>query len=459
MTNTLRYEAITGASLTGSDGATNRTYSLSYSNPLIAGFSLIVANTALQYETDFTISSGVITFINATWDNQPITMNYYTSSSSTSPTLDYATTLQLAAIMNIKNDVPEWSVGSSPVKETVGTGDDSTTKFYLDYNNIIAGSYTLYYGATEAAATTLTETTHYSLSKDDGTITLTSAGVTLVSTNNIYAEYSYINISIPDSLLNTIIGRAEQRVDKLVNTTFTDGTASNPSYPSTTEVQDSKGKYDRVYFTNNRPIKDVNSTLASDITAAATTLDVASGDGDSFPETGTIIIGSEIITYTGVSTDTLTGLTRGVADSTAATHDEDDEIHTTVIEISSTDEGSNVSWNALQHDSEVYVDEEQGRIFIYKNTILEDVYVTDIMVPRPDVAQRFRIRYLYGWDAVPVDITRLTLIIAKNMLVKDTVSKSLVSGRNEFSPELLDADETEMNSIITSYKEVKCGNT
>ena len=40
----------------------------------------------------------------------------------------------------------------------------------------------------------------------------------------------------------------------------------------------------------------------------------------SFPTTGTIIIGTELITYTGKSTNDLTGLTRGALGSTAASH-------------------------------------------------------------------------------------------------------------------------------------------
>ena len=60
------------------------------------------------------------------------------------------------------------------------------------------------------------------------------------------------------------------------------------------------------------------STLSSGINASVTSLTMASST--SFPSTGTIIIGSELITYTGNSGGTLSGLTRGANGTTAATH-------------------------------------------------------------------------------------------------------------------------------------------
>ena len=60
------------------------------------------------------------------------------------------------------------------------------------------------------------------------------------------------------------------------------------------------------------------STLSSGINASVTSLTMASST--SFPSTGTIQIGTELITYTGNSGGTLSGLTRGANGTTAATH-------------------------------------------------------------------------------------------------------------------------------------------
>jgi hypothetical protein len=60
------------------------------------------------------------------------------------------------------------------------------------------------------------------------------------------------------------------------------------------------------------------STLSSGINASVTSLTMASSS--SFPSSGTVIIGTELITYTGNSGGTLSGLTRGASGTTAATH-------------------------------------------------------------------------------------------------------------------------------------------
>lgn len=66
------------------------------------------------------------------------------------------------------------------------------------------------------------------------------------------------------------------------------------------------------------PISTAFSTLNGDISASATSLVLTSGA--SFPTSGIILIGTEKILYTGKSTNTLTGLTRGYDGTTAASH-------------------------------------------------------------------------------------------------------------------------------------------
>ena len=69
-------------------------------------------------------------------------------------------------------------------------------------------------------------------------------------------------------------------------------------------------------------IIDANkTTLNGAITATATSIEVANGGAANLTGTsGTIVIGSERITFTGVSTDTLTGCTRGVDGTTPKAH-------------------------------------------------------------------------------------------------------------------------------------------
>ena len=63
----------------------------------------------------------------------------------------------------------------------------------------------------------------------------------------------------------------------------------------------------------------VTTTLAEALDASETEIDLTSSTG--FDSTGRIFIENEEITYTGISTNTLTGCTRGANGTTAATHD------------------------------------------------------------------------------------------------------------------------------------------
>ena len=62
------------------------------------------------------------------------------------------------------------------------------------------------------------------------------------------------------------------------------------------------------------------TTLAADINSSATSITLT--DATQFPSSGTnyIQVGTEEISYTGISTNTLTGVTRGVRNTTAASH-------------------------------------------------------------------------------------------------------------------------------------------
>jgi len=75
--------------------------------------------------------------------------------------------------------------------------------------------------------------------------------------------------------------------------------------------------YINSYITQEDEI--TTTTLDGALTDSATTITVASTTG--FDSTGTIFIGNEQITYTGTSSTTFTGATRGANDTTASAHD------------------------------------------------------------------------------------------------------------------------------------------
>jgi hypothetical protein len=77
------------------------------------------------------------------------------------------------------------------------------------------------------------------------------------------------------------------------------------------------------------------STLSSSINTSVTSLTMASSS--SFPSSGTVLIDNELISYTGNSGGTLSGLTRGASGTTAASHSSGDTV---------TDASNFFAWNA-----------------------------------------------------------------------------------------------------------------
>ena len=80
--------------------------------------------------------------------------------------------------------------------------------------------------------------------------------------------------------------------------------------------------YVNSYITQEDEITTTN--LDGSLTDSATTITVNSTTG--FDSAGTIFIGNEQITYTGTSSTTFTGATRGANDTTAAAHSDDTQV-------------------------------------------------------------------------------------------------------------------------------------
>lgn len=448
---------VTGADCTGSDGASNRTYTFPESTVTPYAMNVSVSGATLHEGTgkDFTISSSVITFLNALWDTSVIRVSYFitygdptASSLTTTTTLKYATPLMLGEMLGLIKEIPSWEIGSAPTTlEDVGTGDNSETTFYLDQNHVVSDSYTLYANDVE-----MTETTHYVLTADTGKIVLTTAGVIMLSTNKLTAKYKYFSNGMDDSYIIAVLGRSEIEVDKAVNSTFVDGSSANPAYPTETEIQASEGYFQDRIITEKKPIIDIESALDGDITSSDTTISLASATGgDLFPSTGYIIVGSEVISYTGISADDLTGCTRGELGTTAAAHDDGDAVHSTIVFRSDTTEGTAVSWTIQPWQTSIFVD-AQGLIYKFKNASPDSL-------TRTGVAERIKIIYRYGYKTIPLDITRLTLLFAKKALANDSVGSAVIQGRDEFKPEVLNVDSEEIQKIINSYIILPMGNT
>lgn len=147
---------------------------------------------------------------------------------------DYTNTLQVVRVAGI---------GLEIVDENVGTGDDAEVDYDLDNKNVIAGSVTLYHGASGSnSMSDLIETTHYTLDLDSARILLTSAGVTELGTDILYAKYIHSE-KMSNTYISSHIIRAEAELELLTGrqwdeftavTEFFDGRENSfANYPNT----------------------------------------------------------------------------------------------------------------------------------------------------------------------------------------------------------------------------------
>jgi hypothetical protein len=91
-------------------------------------------------------------------------------------------------------------------------------------------------------------------------------------------------------------------------------------------------------ITPTRDISNTATTLTEALDNSETSIDIASVTG--LPTSGAIKVDSEIITYTGISSLTLTGCTRGTNSTSAATHSDGAAVTATLINPIATSDGS-----------------------------------------------------------------------------------------------------------------------
>jgi hypothetical protein len=172
----------------------------------------------------------------------------------------YATNLQFAERSGL---------GIRVVDENVGTGDNSTTSFDLDNDNIISGSYTLQHAPSDSnSMVALTETTHYTLDKESGRIVLTADGVTALGTDILYATYWYIE-NFSDSVITDLLSVADDEVDKLTGRSWGTSTSiteyhngrKTSEYPTTDRPYDTDWDQPDFIMLKKWPVTKVDNVL------------------------------------------------------------------------------------------------------------------------------------------------------------------------------------------------------
>lgn len=377
--------------------------------------------------------------------------------------LTYTTTLTFAEYLGISKSVPSYEEDSSGAKDTSlevvdnSGGVSADEVIQLDFGRILASSYTISHGASPSSVTSLTEGTDYTLDKDKGEITVTSAGSTAIGTDNVYATYSYISLAgLTDTMLERYLTNAQSEIDSLTNTHFAVSTDTTPDWIQiTNEVHEGRGESWREYYTKKYPISDVSTTLNGDLTSSATTITVASTDG--FLSSGTIAIENEKITYSGKTSTTFTGCTRGTGDSSAVSHSSGKGVYTFIMEASITAEGSTPSFTVLERETDMEIDSDSGRSVILRD-LVGPISLIGNTLPLRGTPNRVRFTYLHGHSTIPEDIRRLTHMIASKELVQQTITKAYVTGRNEFNPDLRNINESWIKQAIEHYTSWRSNN-
>lgn len=181
------------------------------------------------------------------------------------------------------------------------------------------------------------------------------------------------------------------------------------------------------------PILSSKTQLNGATTTSATTITVDSTSD--FPSAGTIFIyngtnGTEQITYTGTTSTTFTGCTRGANSTTATAHA--DNSYVTMISLSKNDQGksSSDSWTDLEPQVGA------GGDFLLKPDTGIITFVDNI----PALGfRRTRASYTYGYVSVPKTVERLCILLS----VRDT----LVSKGNQSQFDSTDSISLEGISI------------
>lgn len=121
--------------------------------------------------------------------------------------------------------------------------------------------------------------------------------------------------------------------------------ASNGTVTANYNVTDNEGSSTTVYL-----FYDIGTTLPAGIDTS--TNDITVSNAANFPNSGTILIDDEMITYSGKTSNTLTGISRGALNSTIVSHDSSDVVAvlssntTGNIGTVSNGTGKSITWNA-----------------------------------------------------------------------------------------------------------------
>jgi len=360
--------------------------------------------------------------------------------------LKYTTVVGFVKHAKLQRKIPDVASGTV-TPEKVAPGNSSDLVYLLQRTSVINSTLVL----TTTAGTTLVETTDYA--QEDGIITLTTAGKVALGNDTLLAKYTYISedTNLLESEMEDMLEDAESGFEEEVETVFADQTSSTPDYNQVTdELQDGQGFIDKQYRSNFFPLVKLQTTVASNFTLGDTTLTLTDASG--FPETGTIYVGGNKVTYSARSTNDLT------VPNTTPTVAADAVVRGEVIEVSLDPEGVTVSFQVLTPDVDYAVDYDTGRI-----TLLDDFYGSvpstfGLTKPENGVADRVRFTYMNAWHklgkdcTVPNEIRKIVYMMTMAELADTAILSSNATFADNFSPTAINSINARIKAKINKYK-------
>jgi len=203
------------------------------------------------------------------------------------------------------------------------------------------------------------------------------------------------NKEFDDNTIQTMIDRASDRIDLETARTwrglkeergFFDGDDTDILWLTKSDIQEILTlKVDRDYTGRYVDVL-VKDFVDGDILATDTILNLK--NNDDFPESGIIQIGDELIEYTGKSSNSLTGLTRGYNGTTPTIH---------------------------EHGAKVWLNNDKPIVRVYSEGYIILTRASKV-IRFPARPQSVEVRFLYGNKKIPAQIKHLCLLMVSQMM-------------------------------------------
>lgn len=361
----------------------------------------------------------------------------------------YATTKEVLEFLSWINRIPQFVSGSSPTLEIVDNSAtlSSASIIYLDKDKVVSNTLDLSYGSVATSTTALVEDTDYTFNIDTSEIILKGTGKTKVGTANIYAKYQYNNF-IDDSVLSSMIDRAIAKINNDIHQEF--GTA----YFIEREEHTGRGKYDRIYRTNNLKLQFHNTQInTASIGTSTTDTTLYVKDTSGFKISDICSIEKEAVKVSSIASATQMEIERGYfGTSTATNHNKDTYVANTVVEISNSPIGTVPNYNVLRFKADYDIDGDTGAVqLLHINVEDKDDIVQDVF-PLHKIFDRVRLTYRSGTQEIPDDLRKLTIYVVALDVMNQAISGKLAQGINGFNPTAKDTLDAEIKTLKKEFE-------